>query len=663
MFNLPPLFAHIVEIVTLVLLTALSTGCGLGVLRLLRVAVYLSLGERLIFGLALGYGLLGFLMLGMGVLGIILVPVGLMLLFIIGLIGYICLYSEVRCFTLLVQRSIVSLRYPPNLFLAIVIMVSVAAALSKALVPVHTQDDLMYHLALPRRYVEQHAISFHPDSTYSLFPQLMEMLYTWGLLLGSDRLSVLFAFSASLIGPAAAALFAKRYLGGDGSGVWGAMPLLVAALFLSSPLVGYIMRAANTDLAQVSFDFLAVYAFYLAVRGTRLPVSNPGNHDSGAQTSDAHSPIPSLLVLSGLCCGLSFSVKYYGFAVPLALLVALLVVVFVRVRQSGLPLRAYVTSILSFGLPMASLVMPWLLRNYFAAGNPIWPLAGGLFGGSYWSPQASPETLLGRAPGVGPGNIVAGLDYLWDAMTRPPLLIERQLHVVSLGPLLLPALLALPLVRWRPALGWIAYAAVAYWLLWAFFFSHTSARYLSTFFLFVAVLGAYGLVALASRYRLCSWAIGSVVSAILALLTLESAFSTAPYLPAALALDRAAERQFLQSYMEDYPMMEYIRVNTAPSARIYVWDGQPRGYYIPRPYVYARLVPLYTNFAGEPQSWRRRLDEQGITHVLVHERDILAPGQLPGVDPSREAAQLFASRYFGPQLFTVGTYSLYDLLP
>jgi len=630
---------------------------------LLRVATYLSLGERLVFGLALGYGLLGFLMLGMGLLSIIVLPIAILLLLAIGLIGSIYLFSDARNFGLALQRSVVVLRYPPNLFLALVIVVSVAAALCKVLVPVHTQDDLMYHLALTRRYIEQHAIAFHPDSTYSLFPQLMEMLYTWGLLLGSDRLSVLFAFSASLIGPAAAALFAKRYLGGAGPGIRGAMPLLVAALFLSSPLIGYIMRAANTDIAQASFDFLAVYAFYLAVKARKPDVSSLYNQESESPASDPRLPAPNLLALSGLCCGLSFSVKYYGFAVPIALFAALLVVVFVRVRQGGLPLRAYMTPILSFGVSMASLVTPWLLRNYFSAGNPIWPLAGGLFGGSYWSPQASPETLLGRAPGVGPGNIVAGLDYLWDAMTRTPLLIERQQHVVSIGPLLLAALLALPLVKWRPALRWIAYAAVAYWLLWAFFFSHTSARYLSTFFLFVAVLGAYALAVLAWRYRLCRWAIGSVVSATLALLTLESALSTAPYLPTALALDRAAERQYLQTYMEDYPMMEYIRANTPPSARIYVWDGQPRGYYIPRPYVYARLVPLYTNFAGEPQSWRRRLAELGITHVLVHERDILAPGQPPGVDPHREAAQLFARRYFGPPLFRVGTYSLYELLP
>jgi hypothetical protein len=235
---------------------------------------------------------------------------------------------------------------------------------------------------------------------------------------------------------------------------------------------------------------------------------------------------------------------------------------------------------------------------------------------------------------------------------------------VSLGPLLLPALLLLPFARWRAALRMLAYAAAAYWLLWAFFFSRTSIRYLSTFFLLAAVLGAYALVSLAMRHRAMRFA-GAVVVVILTLMSAEATASAGRFLPTVFALDKTAESRYLATYMEDYNMMSYISANLPPNAKIYVWDGQPRGYYMARPYVYARLVPLYTGFASQPAEWRERLRQLGITHILLNRvnsrGEVLAPGQPPGYDPDWQVSQDFARRYFGRALIVVGEYALYEL--
>jgi hypothetical protein len=675
MWNLPPVAAHIVELLLLLAFSSLALGVGLRLLHLLALSPILSLGERLVFGLAIGYGALGVAMLGLGLLGVLYLPVGLVVLALLAVAGYRPLVKEAKLALPATRRALTSLRYPPNAFLAGVIVLAVGVALGKALVPVATQDDLMYHLALPRKYIEAHSIGFYPDSTYSLFPQLMEMLYTWGLLLGSDRLAVLFAFSVGLLGPVSAALFAKRYLGGDGSGVWRVMPLLAAAIFLTTPLVGYILRAANTDLAQASFDLLAVYAFTLWI-SNKLTIQNPKS-----KIQNPSDPRP--LVLAGICCGLSFSVKYYGFAMAIALgaaLVGVLVYRYRRVRPQR-PLQEEVRDtrplrtlgrlrllqsappflLLYFALPILDLAVPWLLRNTVASGNPVWPLAGNLLGGAYWSAEASPETLLGSAPAFSISNIWTGAEFVWSAYTRGPLDIDNQRHVVNLGTLLLPALLTLPFARWKPAIRWLAYAAGAYWVIWAFFFSRTSIRYLSTFFLLAALLGAYGLVSMAVRYRQLRLAVTGVTAVALGFLAIQSALSVGPYLPTVFAVDRAAERQYLQAYMQDYPVMQYIADKTPPNATIYVWDGQPRGYYIPRKYVYARLVPLYTGFGSESGQWRARLAELGITHVLVHNRRILAPGQPLDFDPDAPDAQRFAAQYFSPPLFTVGEYALYEL--
>ena len=651
MFNLPPVLAHVVELVLFCGLTATATGTGLRILRALRVAEALSAGERLVFGMGLGYGVLALLMLGMGLVGLIYLPVGLGVLALLVALAAGPVAGELRRAdpVLRLCHIVGQVRYPPTLFLTVVLAVTVGAALTRALVPVATQDDLMYHLALPRRYIEHHAVLFFPDSTYSLFPQLMEMLYTWGLLLGSDRLAVLFAFGAGLLGALAAGLFAARHLtpasGGQGEadrpGPWQVLPLLVVALFLTAPLTGYVLRAANTDLAQASFDLLAVYAFFLAMPA---PDSGPRPNSRG------------LLALAGLCAGLAFSVKYYGFVVGVALGVALPMLYHRRRVGAGV-----LACVLSFGVPFVALAALWLVRNYVWAGNPVWPLAGGIFDGAYWSPAASPEELLGRAPGLRLDNVWTALQFLWTAISRPPLEIDGQIHVVSLGPLLLPALPGLLWVRWARALKPIAYAAGAYWLVWAFFFSRTSIRYLSTFFLLAAVLGAYALVWMTSRYRPVRWAVATVLAAGFTVLTVEAALSVRPYLPTVLATDRAAEQAYLATYMEDYQMIQYITSHTPANAVIYVWDGQPRGYYLPRRYVYARLVPLYTGFGSQPEQWHARLVQLGITHVLVHERQVLAPGQPAGVDPFAEPARRFRERYFGPLLYRSGDYYLYEL--
>jgi hypothetical protein len=230
--------------------------------------------------------------------------------------------------------------------------------------------------------------------------------------------------------------------------------------------------------------------------------------------------------------------------------------------------------------------------------------------------------------------------------------------------LLLPALLLLPFARWRAALRLLAYAAASYWLLWAFFFSRTSIRYLSTFFLLAAVLGAYALVSLATRHRAMQWA-GAVVLVMLAVISAEATAGAGRFLPTVLALDRTAESRYLATYMEDYNMLLYISANLPPDARVYVWDGQPRGYYIARPYVYARLVPLYTGFASQPAEWRERLKQLGITHILLNRvngrGEVLAPGQPPGYDPDWQVSRDFAQRYFDRALTVVGEYALYEL--
>lgn len=627
------------------LLLLIAAGAGLRLLRLLRVYDALQIAERIVFATSLGLGALALLMLAMGLLGFINLFTGLTVLAVLAGISYTAwhdIWPELRG---AVASALQGLRYAPNLLLAAIIAFAVCTALVKALAPVATQDDLMYHLALPQRYIEAHSIGFYADSTYSGFPQLMEMLYTWGLLLGSDRISVLLAFSAGMLGPVAASLLARRFLVGDQHGIWRALPLLAAALYITMPLMGFVLRAANTDPAQASFDILSVYAFLLLTT-TR----NNG-----------------FAVLAGIMTGLSFSTKYYGFAIGLLLCLALILMWLASIRRKQAS-DAFLRSALLFSISAICITAPWLARDAIAVGNPVWPLAGGVFGGSYLAaniPAQSPESLLGSVPGLSPDKIWTGLQFMWQAMARGPAAIDNRVHEVALGFVLLPALLLLAFAKPSKILLWLGGFALGYWLIWAFFFSRTSARYLSTFYLLCAVLSAYALISLAARSKqpILQWALLAILGVAITWQTLVAAANLNYYIPTVFALDPGTESRYLDAYMEDNAVMRYIEEQTPASAVIYVWDGQPRGYRIPRPYVYARLVPLYSGFGQPPAQWRARLRDLGITHILVHDRDQLAPGQTAGQDPLGEAATLFRTQYFGEELYSVGDYALYTLKP
>src|SRR5258708_3718188 len=56
-------------------------------------------------------------------------------------------------------------------------------SLLSALAPPTACDAMCYHLELPKRFLEQHALVYLPDSDNSTYPMLVEMWYLWALAL------------------------------------------------------------------------------------------------------------------------------------------------------------------------------------------------------------------------------------------------------------------------------------------------------------------------------------------------------------------------------------------------------------------------------------------------------------------------------------------------
>ena len=214
------------------------------------------------------------------------------------------------------------------------VLVAVAAGLCLigALTPPFEYDELEYHLGAPSEYIKAGQIVFLPHNFYSNLPQLTEMLYLLALVTRSGIAAKLLHFSFGLL--SAAAIFAVA------GKLWSRrVGALAAALFYCVPFVQDLCQTARVDLATTFFAALAFGGVLLACDGDQW--------------------VP----LAGLLAGAALATKWPALAVvclPAALLL-------LATRRS-----VWLTSV--FCLLTSVGCLPWLLKNWFLAGNPIYPL-------------------------------------------------------------------------------------------------------------------------------------------------------------------------------------------------------------------------------------------------------------------------------------------------
>ena len=214
------------------------------------------------------------------------------------------------------------------------VFVAVAAALCLlgALTPPFEYDELEYHLGAPSEYIKAGRIIFLPHNFYSNLPQLTEMLYLLALVTRSGIAAKLLHFCFGLL--SATAIFAVA------GKLWSRrVGALAAALFYCAPFVQDLSQTARVDLATT---FFATLAF-----GGALLVCN-GDH---------------WIWLAAAASGAAVATKWP--AIPVVLLPVCLMILYQR--RSLWPVSV-------FGLLSTVFVLPWLLKNWLLAGNPVYPL-------------------------------------------------------------------------------------------------------------------------------------------------------------------------------------------------------------------------------------------------------------------------------------------------
>jgi hypothetical protein len=230
--------------------------------------------------------------------------------------------------------------------IAVLILIMMAVIL--ALLPETKWDALTYHLVAPDWYLKEGRIFSYPENHFFGFPQLVEMLFLWVMILsGPNAAALINGMFGLLLLPILLGLLHRH---GKPAVGW----IAVAILMASDSVWGQFFWAYN-DLAYMAYTFAAIILIL-------------------AWGRDAGQGNNRLLIMAGVMTGCMMGVKYL--AAPFTVGIGLLVVWLAYRSGPKKTLAAAGLVVLIAVLAFA----PWLLKNLIVDGNPLSPFFWGTSG-------------------------------------------------------------------------------------------------------------------------------------------------------------------------------------------------------------------------------------------------------------------------------------------
>jgi 4-amino-4-deoxy-L-arabinose transferase-like glycosyltransferase len=269
-----------------------------------------------------------------------------------------------------------------------------------ASVPPVSRDALTHHLAVPKLWVEAGGIYERPDIPFSYYPQLLDILYMAPVALGQDIAAKYLHFTFALLTALIIFLFVRRRVGPT----WAA---LAGLMFLTLPLVVKLSVTVYVDLGLIFFTTAAMFSVLVWLE------------DTGRGR---------WLLLAAICSGLALGTKYN--ALVSFLILSLLLPFFYLYRRENQ--HAEQVNAVKFAVLFAAMSMlvfsPWLVRNFALTGNPLYPLAQGVFAAT------AHEEIPSRDAGDAETHVRAVLREPSLNKEKPlgPLLTRRLVHEESL---------------------------------------------------------------------------------------------------------------------------------------------------------------------------------------------------------------------------------------
>jgi hypothetical protein len=458
-------------------------------------------------------------------------------------------------------------------------------------------DVLEYHLQMPKEYFQAGRVAYAPHNVYANFPMNVEMLYLLAMIVHNEVYDL--GTTANMIHLILGALivYAAWVVGRE----WSPRAGQVIAIAMGTVgWLGYLSGLAYVEHGMLFFSTTAVAALLRAI------------------ARPAHGVSRGWLALSGVCSGFACGCKYT--AIPFTAFVILLVMLF-WLRGNW---RRRVLNLSVYLLATATSFAPWLIKNELMTGNPIFPLANGLFNAQPpgWGAKESEQWHRGHSLTESDRALGARLGALWRYV---PADVDQRFGPAILL-LALGGLLGRRLERTDLLLLTMLVIQVLFWL----FATHLYARFTVSFLIPLSILA--GRAVLAGRIRHRMWIAGSV------LLT-GGAWNFAF---AAKLHDREAPGGAPASLIYDgtIPGLEYFAVinHELPANAKVLVVGDAKAFYFQRKVDYcvafnrSSFVEIVEG-ASNANDIMRWLRERGYTHVIVHWNEIARLTRTYGFSP------------------------------
>lgn len=220
------------------------------------------------------------------------------------------------------------------------ILIIISTTLIVSIVPPLKFDALVYHLTLPKIFLEAGRFIYVPDIMYWGMPLLGEMIYTLSYSLAGVETATVTGWLIGLLSLIGLAGYSMKIFNNK-----------TAWIVLASLLIG---STASLSLSWGYIDWIG-FLFGLCV------LISLDNWRIGENRSD--------LILAGICTGFALGVKYTS---GIVLLSGVVVVVYSsikirsNIKKSLLNLLVYIT----LSIIVAS---PWCIKNLIFTGNPFYP--------------------------------------------------------------------------------------------------------------------------------------------------------------------------------------------------------------------------------------------------------------------------------------------------
>jgi hypothetical protein len=488
------------------------------------------------------------------------------------------------------------------IFLTVTVGLFLLSAALQAAAPPYVRDSLVYHLLCPKEYLKAGRLIHIEGNIFSAFPKGHEVLMTLLLAITGDRAAQGFSILQQV-----AAI----------SGLYSLTRLMVkpwpAALctlgYATVPTVMYFTGCGFVEPALLMTFGSTLLALALFIK---FYTKSPMPEGVSLKT----------ILFIGFIAGWMVALKYTG----LIYLGSIGLILFWTQRRA--PIRKAL-SIIGVFILAAVPGLCWMVWNWMAFGNPVYPMAYFLFGGRGWdSSRALSMSIYFDVYGMGrtlsdylllPWRLSFSGRFdslLFDGVLGPTLLIFTFLAVVSIVPFIRRQLvIAIP-----KETGFMLIVSSAFFL-----FGTQQARFWLPSQMLVCVYAApivESIVSLTRKRRVIKIALFFIVIFSLAsnMLYLGKQFLRIGYYRPVLGVEQ--ERAFLIRKVSGYPALEYINKKLPEHSRsLCVWTGA-YGYYINREYYSDTLFEDFTfksfiNGSKNGKELSKRLGEAGFTHLYV----------------------------------------------